>query len=107
MSKLQAKPVEYTDVTLKQYAGQDPKKPLLVAINGTIYDVSAGKRHYGPGGSYSVFAGADASRAFVTGCFKEDRIPDMRGVEEMYLPLDDPEVDALYSEEEMRVQKIK
>jgi len=52
-----------------------------------------------------VFAGADASRAFVTGCFKEDRKPDMRGVEEMYLPLDDPEVDGLYSAEEMKIQK--
>lgn len=54
-----------------------------------------------------MFAGADASRAFVTGCFKEDRNPDLRGVEEMYLPLDDPEVDALYSEEEMKIQKVK
>lgn len=43
----------------------------------------------------------------MTSCFKEDRNPDLRGVEEMYLPLDDPEVDALYSAEEMRVQKIK
>lgn len=54
-----------------------------------------------------MFAGADASRAFVTGCFKEDRKPDMRGVEEMYLPQDDVEVDSLYSEEEMKVQKEK
>lgn len=67
-----------------------------MAINGTIYDVSNGRKHYGPGGSYHFFAGADASRGFVTGCFDTDRTPDMRGVEEMYLPLDDPEIDGLF-----------
>jgi hypothetical protein len=68
----------------------------LLAINGTIYDVSNGRKHYGPGGSYHFFAGADASRGFVTGCFDTDRTPDMRGVEEMYLPLDDLEIDGLF-----------
>lgn len=49
---------------------------------------------YGPGGSYRFFSGTDAARGFVTGCFAEDRTADLRGVEEMYLPLDDPEADA-------------
>jgi len=89
-------PVGYTDEDLKAYDGTDPEKPLLLAINGTIYDVSNGRKHYGPGGSYHFFAGADASRGFVTGCFDTDRTPDMRGVEEMYLPLDDPEIDGLF-----------
>lgn len=56
---------------------------------------------YGPGGSYSVFAGCDAARAYVTGCFAEDRTADMRGVEEMFLPLDDPETDARWTTAEM------
>jgi hypothetical protein len=81
---------------MKAYDGTDPTKPILLAINGTIYDVSNGRKHYGPGGSYHLFAGADASRGFVTGCFDTDRTPDMRGVEEMFLPLDDPEIDGLW-----------
>lgn len=46
---------------------------------------------YGPGGSYHFFAGRDAARAFVTGCFDEDLTPDLRGVEEMYVPVDPEE----------------
>lgn len=46
---------------------------------------------YGPGGSYSFFAGRDATRAFITGCFAEDLTPDLRGAELTYVPLDEPE----------------
>jgi predicted heme/steroid binding protein len=87
---------------LKKYDGTNPDLPIYLAINGTIYDVSNGRRHYGPGGSYHFFAGADASRAFVTNCFKEDITPDMRGVEEMFMPLDDPETDKLYAKGELK-----
>lgn len=64
--------------------------------------MSAGRKHYGPGGSYHFFAGADASRAFVTNCFDTDITADMRGVEAMFLPRDDPEVDALYTRGELK-----
>ncbi|PQE29449.1 cytochrome b5-like heme steroid binding domain-containing protein [Rutstroemia sp. NJR-2017a WRK4] len=86
-------PLQLTDLDLPQYSGTAPDTPIYLAINGSIYDVSAGRKHYGPGGSYHFFAGADASRAFVTQCFTEDRTPDMRGVEKMFLPLDDEETD--------------
>jgi predicted heme/steroid binding protein len=98
-------PKQYTDADLKAYDGSNPDLPILLAVNGTIYDVSKGRKHYGPGGSYHFFAGADASRAFVTGCFDTDISPDMRGVEEMFLPHDDPEVDALYTKAELKIAK--
>jgi predicted heme/steroid binding protein len=88
-----------TPEELTVFDGKDESKPIYLAINGTIYDVSAGRRIYGPGGSYQYFAGCDASRAYVTGCFAEDRTPDMRGVDDMYLPLEDIEVNKRYTKE--------
>ena len=90
-----------TPEELSAFDGTDADKPLYLAINGTIYDVSNGRHIYGPGGSYHFFAGCDAARAYVTGCFADDRTPDMRGVETMYLPLDNPEVDAHWTAAEM------
>ncbi|KAG6013272.1 hypothetical protein E4U43_007381 [Claviceps pusilla] len=94
-------PIYMTEQQLLAHDGRDPSKPLYLAINGTIYDVSNGRRMYGPGGSYHFFAGRDAARGFVTGCFAEDQTADLRGVEEMFLPLDDPEVDKAWTAAEM------
>ncbi|KAF2183774.1 hypothetical protein K469DRAFT_689898 [Zopfia rhizophila CBS 207.26] len=82
--------VYLTDEQLRAYDGTDPRKPIYLALNGTIYDVSASPQTYGPGGSYHFFAGRDAARAFLTGCFQEDQTPDLRGVEMMYMPVDAP-----------------
>ncbi|EHA56748.1 hypothetical protein MCOR02_004650 [Pyricularia oryzae] len=95
------KPLWITPEELAAFDGSDENKPVYIAINGTIYDVSANRRTYGPGGSYQFFAGVDASRAYVTGCFAEDRTADMRGVEEMFLPLEDPEVNKQFSAAEL------
>ncbi|KAK3386595.1 hypothetical protein B0H63DRAFT_138244 [Podospora didyma] len=98
-------PLYLTPAELAAYDGSNPDKPIYLAINGTIYDVTSNRRTYGPGGSYQYFAGCDASRAYVTGCFAEDRTPDMRGVEEMYLPLDDPTVDKHWSKAELEAMR--
>ncbi|KAK4983272.1 hypothetical protein LTR50_007323 [Elasticomyces elasticus] len=82
-------PLHLTPTQLSLYDGRTPQTPIYLALNGSIYDVSAGARHYGPGGSYHFFAGRDAARAFVTGCFEEDLTPDLRGVEEMFVPVDE------------------
>ncbi|KAI5862401.1 cytochrome b5 [Durotheca rogersii] len=94
-------PIYLTPEELAQYDGRDPQKPIYLAINGSIFDVSANRRTYGPGGSYRFFAGADASRAYVTGCFAEDRTADLRGAEAAFLPLDDPAADARYPAAEL------
>jgi len=86
-------PVHLTDAELAGYDGSDPNKPIYLALNGTIFDVSAGRRVYGPGGSYHVFAGKDATRGFITGCFAEDSTPDVRGAEWTYVPMDVPDFD--------------
>ncbi|KAI3872649.1 hypothetical protein MKW92_029097 [Papaver armeniacum] len=56
---------------LKAYDGSDPKKPLLMAIKGQIYDVSQSRMFYGPGGPYALFTGKDASRALAKMSFED------------------------------------
>lgn len=72
---------EVTEEDLKQYDGTDPKKPLLMAIKGQIYDVSQSRMFYGPGGPYALFAGKDASRALAKMSFEEkDLTGDISGL---------------------------
>lgn len=66
--KLMGTPVLLTDSEMASYDGSDPSKPIYIAINGTVWDVSSNPRTYGPGGSYSVFSGKDCARAFATNC---------------------------------------
>lgn len=100
-------PVHLTLAELVKYDGSDPDLPIYLAVNGTIFDVSAGANTYGPGGSYHAFAGHDASRAFVTGCFMEDRTSDLRGAEEVYLPIEDPEEVITSGERKTRSEREK
>lgn len=40
---------DFTVQELKQYDGNQPDGRVLVAVNGIVYDVTKGKRFYGPG----------------------------------------------------------
>ncbi|ERM95152.1 hypothetical protein AMTRI_Chr07g81700 [Amborella trichopoda] len=72
---------EITEEELSAYDGSDPKKPLLMAIKGQIYDISQSRMFYGPGGPYALFAGKDASRALAKMSFeKEDLTGDIEGL---------------------------
>lgn len=55
--------MELTLDQLKQYDGTNPSNPIYIGVKGRIFDVTTGKSFYGPGGSYAMFAGKDASRA--------------------------------------------
>ncbi|GER32481.1 membrane-associated progesterone binding protein 2 [Striga asiatica] len=75
--------MELTPQQLKNYDGTDPSKPIYVAVRGQIYDVTAGKSFYGPGGAYCVFAGKDASRALAKMSKDEsDVVPNLYGLTE-------------------------
>ncbi|KAB1210718.1 Membrane steroid-binding protein 2 [Morella rubra] len=72
---------EISEEELLQYNGSDPKKPLLMAIKGQIYDVSQSRLFYGPGGPYALFAGKDASRALAKMSFEDkDLTGDITGL---------------------------
>ncbi|KAI0051308.1 cytochrome b5 [Auriscalpium vulgare] len=61
----------YTPKTLLKYDGVDPAGAgrILLAIAGTVFDVTAGRNFYGPGGMYGNFAGRDASRGMAKQSF--------------------------------------
>nr|AQY61287.1 cytochrome b5 domain containing protein [Lilium formosanum x Lilium longiflorum] len=72
---------EIGEEELAVYDGADPKKPLLVAIKGQIYDVTQSRMFYGPGGPYALFAGKDASRALAKMSFEQqDLTGDISGL---------------------------
>ncbi|CAG5010397.1 unnamed protein product [Parnassius apollo] len=58
---------DLTVAELKNYDGTGPDGRVLLAVNSVIFDVTRGKRFYGPGGPYSAFAGRDATRGLATG----------------------------------------
>lgn len=70
------KPIHvFTKDELARYKGYDGGRVYL-AIVGNVYDVTRGKKHYGPGGGYEFFAGIDGSKAFITGEFDEQGLID-------------------------------
>ncbi|KAI5474664.1 cytochrome b5 [Pseudohyphozyma bogoriensis] len=71
------KDTPFTTEELKKFDGSVEGNPIYVAIKGSIFDVSAKKEMYGPGGGYHVFAGKDGSRGLGKSSLKpEDAVPD-------------------------------
>ncbi|KAG8740333.1 hypothetical protein FRC10_004476 [Ceratobasidium sp. 414] len=70
----------FTLERLKEFDGSDPSKPLYLSIKGTVFDVSPKRDTYGPGGSYALLAGKDASVG-KSSLKPEDAIPDYSTLE--------------------------
>ncbi|CAR22990.1 cytochrome b5-like heme/steroid binding domain-containing protein [Lachancea thermotolerans CBS 6340] len=56
-------PLTFSPADLSRYTGADGA-PLLVAVDGQVFDVTRSARLYGPRGAYHRFVGRDCSRAF-------------------------------------------
>lgn len=48
--------------------------PVYLAVRGKVYDVTAGRNFYGPGGPYENFAGRDATRGLACQSFDEEML---------------------------------
>ncbi|XP_041376842.1 neuferricin-like [Gigantopelta aegis] len=64
-------PKLFSKTEVKRFTGVDGDSVYL-ALLGRVYDVTRGRKHYGPDGGYHGFAGQDGTRAFVTGDFTPD-----------------------------------
>ncbi|XP_062570541.1 LOW QUALITY PROTEIN: neuferricin-like [Saccostrea cucullata] len=70
----------FTVVELEKYRGVDGSD-IYLAVLGQVFDVTKGRKHYGPGGTYHFFTGNAGTRAFVSGDFtKEGLKEDLTGL---------------------------
>ncbi|XP_069135483.1 neuferricin-like isoform X2 [Argopecten irradians] len=60
----------FTKEELWKYRGEE-NGAIYLAVLGQVFDVTKGRKHYGPGGGYGFFSGRDGTRAFVSGDFTE------------------------------------
>jgi Cytochrome b5-like Heme/Steroid binding domain. len=65
----------WNEEELKQYDGTlDPEGPILMAVNGKVFNVYKGRHFYGPGCEYHIFAGRDATRLLAKGKLEEETL---------------------------------
>ena len=89
VGKLSRPPPKETPLTVNDLAPTEipPGRlsaPLLIAVRGTVYDVSfGGTDHYGPGGPYHAFCGKDASRALAKMSLDPNDLDNAHGIADL------------------------
>eukprot|EP00588_Corethron_pennatum_P007363 CAMPEP_0194286458 /NCGR_PEP_ID=MMETSP0169-20130528/32575_1 /TAXON_ID=218684 /ORGANISM="Corethron pennatum, Strain L29A3" /LENGTH=200 /DNA_ID=CAMNT_0039032891 /DNA_START=30 /DNA_END=632 /DNA_ORIENTATION=- len=63
---------QWTAADLTIYDGSDPEGPLLVAVNGDVFNVWRSRHLYGPGCEYGVMGGRDATRFLARNSLEEE-----------------------------------
>lgn len=62
---------DYTAAELRAFDGSDKTLPVLLAIEGRVFDVTHGRSFYGKGGPYDAFAGRECAVALAKMSFDE------------------------------------
>ena len=52
----------YRSADIAEFNGTDDSKPIYIALNGLVYDVSTGREFYKSDGPYHYLAGRDSSK---------------------------------------------
>ncbi|PGH30564.1 hypothetical protein GX50_06647 [[Emmonsia] crescens] len=95
----------FTPITLLPFNGKDGA-PVYLAVRGRVFDVSAGRNFYGPGGPYENFAGKDATRGLACQSFDEEMLTkDLKGPLDDLSGLDADQLDNLRGWEERFLEK--
>lgn len=58
----------FTAAELEEFGNGLNENPIYLSVFGMVYDVTAGKKFYGPDASYGMFAGKDVTRGLCLGC---------------------------------------
>eukprot|EP00930_Biecheleria_cincta_P079304 TRINITY_DN67097_c0_g1_i1.p1 TRINITY_DN67097_c0_g1~~TRINITY_DN67097_c0_g1_i1.p1 ORF type:complete len:186 (+),score=24.24 TRINITY_DN67097_c0_g1_i1:32-559(+) len=62
VAKMHLESREWRVGELQAYDGGDAEKPILIGVNGDVFNVWRGRDFYGADGPYNEFAGRDATR---------------------------------------------
>lgn len=82
-------PRNFTAEQLKHFDGtsvaddDDDLKPVYLSINGIVFDTSAGRNFYGPGGPYEIFAGHECGVALAKMSFDTEFLDDLEGCQKL------------------------
>jgi len=90
---------KYTPQTLLAYDGRT-KPQVYLSISRKVFDVTAGRGFYGPGGTYEAFAGRDASRGLAKNSFELDMLTDPHAEIDQLHDLNEEEKSSLRSWQE-------